>query len=399
MCAILTVNKNTPATINDVQPFYGELAADGCAIAHNGNLTNANSLRKDLIGQGSILFGNSDSECLIHLIARAPYSDISLCIKDALNRVEGAFAIVAATGNQLFGIRDAMGIRPLVLGKLGNSYVFASETCALDIIGATFMRDVKPGEMVQISKEGEITSSFPFSKEAPRPCVFEKIYFSRPDSISDGVSIYETRERIGEELAREAPVEADLVCPIPDSGTPAAIGFAKASGIPYGLGIVRNQYVGRTFIEPSAQIRNMGVRLKLNVNHALIKDKRVVLVDDSIVRGTTSMKIKDMILAAGAREVHFRIASPPTAWPCFFGVDTPDRNGLLAAQLDEEQMRAHLGVDTLHFISLDGLYRACGYADGRGATSIPRYCDACFSGEYPGNLNIEELDKTTIAAQ
>jgi amidophosphoribosyltransferase len=279
-------------------------------------------------------------------------------------------------------VRDPLGVRPLVLGRLGDAWVLSSETCALDIIGAEFEREIEPGEMVVISEEMGLTSHFPFEKRASRFCIFEHVYFSRPDSILGGQSIYETRRRIGVELAREAPVEADIVCPVPDSGTPAAIGYSQESGIPYAMGIIRNQYMGRTFIEPTEQIRNMGVRLKLNVNRALIKGKRVVLVDDSVVRGTTSRKIKEMILDAGAAAVHFRIASPPTAWPCFYGVDTPQREKLLAATMSEEEMRSHLGVDSLRFITLDGLYRAVGEANGRDPNA-PRYCDACFSGEYP----------------
>ena len=278
-------------------------------------------------------------------------------------------------------MRDPLGVRPLVLGRLGEGHVLASETCALDIVGAELVREIDPGEMVVI-QDGAVESLRPFRPKRPRFCVFEHVYFSRPDSILGGRSVYETREAIGRELAREAPVEADLVCPVPDSGTPAAIGFASASGIPYAMGIVRNQYVGRTFIEPTEQIRNMGVRLKLNVNRALIRGKRVVLVDDSVVRGTTSRKIKEMVLDAGAAEVHFRIASPPTAWPCFYGVDTPERSKLLAASMTEEEMQRHLGVDSLRFISLDGLYRAVGEPGGRDAAA-PQYCDACFSGDYP----------------
>ncbi|MBR9862775.1 MAG: amidophosphoribosyltransferase [Rhodobacteraceae bacterium] len=367
--------------IRDVQPFFGEFSLGGCAIAHNGNLTNADSLRKELISRGSIFQSSSDSECIIHLIARSYQSTLPERLKDALRRVEGAFSVIAQTRTKLIGVRDALGVRPLVLGKLGDGWVLSSETCALDIIGAEFIREVEPGEMIIASANG-IESSYPFEKAKSRPCIFEHVYFSRPDSILGGQSVYETRRRIGVELAKESPVEADLVCPVPDSGTPAAIGYSQESGIPYAMGIVRNQYMGRTFIEPTEQIRNMGVRLKLNVNRALIKDKRVILVDDSVVRGTTSRKIKEMILDAGAAEVHFRIASPPTAWPCFYGVDTPQREKLLAATMSEEEMRHHLGVASLKFVTLDGLYRACGVEAGRDKVS-PAYCDACFSGEYP----------------
>src|SRR6056300_45474 len=369
------------AAIRDVQPFFGEFAMGGAAIAHNGNLTNADALRRELVERGSIFQSSSDSECIIHLMARSMGRNIPERMEDALRRVEGAFSVVAMTRTKLIGVRDPLGVRPLVLGRIGEGWVLSSETCALDIIGAEFVREIEPGEMVVIDATG-IDSRRPFRQVSPRFCIFEHVYFSRPDSIISGRSVYETRRQIGVELAREAPVEADLVCPVPDSGTPAAIGFAHESGIPYGMGIIRNQYMGRTFIEPTEQIRNMGVRLKLNVNRALISGKRVILVDDSVVRGTTSRKIKEMILDAGAAEVHFRIASPPTAWPCFYGVDTPEREKLLAATMSEEEMRQHLSVNSLKFISLDGLYRAVGEAEGRNK-ECPQYCDACFSGQYP----------------
>ena len=381
-----TAGSKGQTAIRDVQPFFGEFSMGGAAIAHNGNITNATALRRELIERGSIFQSSSDTECIVHLMARSLQRDVPERMKDALRRVEGAYSIVAMTRTKLIGVRDPLGVRPLVLGRLDlgdrPGWVLSSETCALDIIGAEFVREVEPGEMVVITAEDGVKSVRPFEAKSARFCIFEHVYFSRPDSMLGGRSVYETRAQIGVELAREAPVEADLVSPVPDSGTPAAIGFAQESGIPYGMGIVRNQYVGRTFIEPTEQIRNMGVRLKLNVNRALIRGKRVVLVDDSVVRGTTSRKIKEMILDAGAKEVHFRIASPPTAWPCFYGVDTPRREKLLAAGMSEEEMRSHLGVDSLRFISLDGLYRAVGEAGGRDPAK-PRYCDACFSGEYP----------------
>ncbi|MAN97743.1 amidophosphoribosyltransferase [uncultured Roseovarius sp.] len=370
------------AAIRDVQPFFGEFAIGGAAIAHNGNITNAIALRKELIERGSIFQSGSDSECIIHLMARSLQKRIPERMEDALRRVEGAFSIVAMTRSKLIGVRDPLGVRPLVLGQLGEGWVLSSETCALDIIGARLVREIEPGEMVVITAGGGVESHFPFRRQPSRFCIFEHVYFSRPDSIIGGRSVYETRHQIGVELAREAPIDADLVCPVPDSGTPAAIGYSHESGIPFAMGIIRNQYMGRTFIEPTEQIRNMGVRLKLNVNRALIEGKRVILVDDSVVRGTTSRKIKEMILDAGAAEVHFRIASPPTAWPCFYGVDTPQREKLLAATMSEDEMRDHLQVDSLKFISLDGLYRAVGEAGGRNA-KCPQYCDACFSGEYP----------------
>ena len=376
-----TAGSKGHTAIRDVQPFFGEFAIGGCAIAHNGNLTNAAALRRQLIERGAIFQSSSDSECIIHLMARSMQKTLAERIKDALRAVEGAFSVIAMTRTKLIGVRDPLGVRPLVLGRLGEGWVLSSETCALDIIGAELVREVDPGEMVVI-ENGEVHSSRPFAPAKSRFCIFEQVYFSRPDSIIGGRSVYETRRQIGVELAREVPVEADLVCPVPDSGTPAAIGFAAESGIPFGLGITRNQYMGRTFIEPTEQIRNMGVRLKLNVNRALVKGRRIVLVDDSVVRGTTSRKIKDMILDAGAAEVHFRIASPPTAWPCFYGVDTPERSKLLAATMSEDEMRDWIGVDSLKFISLDGLYRAAGEAGGRDPRA-PRFCDACFSGEYP----------------
>ena len=383
-----TSGSKGPTQIRDVQPFFGEFSMGGAAIAHNGNVTNANALRRELIERGSIFQSSSDSECIIHLMARSLQRNIPERMEDALRRVEGAFSIVAMTRTKLIGVRDPLGVRPLVLGQLGEGWVLSSETCALDILGARFVREVEPGEMVVISEKNGVESHFPFRRRPSRFCIFEHVYFSRPDSIIGGRSVYETRSQIGAELAREAPVEADIVCPVPDSGTPAAIGYSQESGIPLAMGIIRNQYVGRTFIEPTEQIRNMGVRLKLNVNRALIEGKRVILVDDSVVRGTTSRKIKEMILDAGAAEVHFRIASPPTSWPCFYGVDTPQREKLLAATMSEEEMRTHLEVDSIRFISLDGLYRAVGEAGGRN-TDAPQYCDACFSGDYP----VEPSDK------
>ncbi|AVO37078.1 amidophosphoribosyltransferase [Pukyongiella litopenaei] len=381
-----TAGTKGQTAIRDVQPFFGEFSMGGAAIAHNGNITNANALRRELIERGSIFQSSSDSECIIHLMARSLQRTIPERMEDALRRVEGAFSVVAMTRTKLIGVRDPLGVRPLVLGRIGAEsdcgWVLSSETCALDIIGAEFIREIEPGEMVVINAEDGVESHFPFRPQPSKFCIFEHVYFSRPDSILGGRSVYETREAIGRELAKESLVDADLVCPVPDSGTPAAIGFSLESGIPYAMGIIRNQYMGRTFIEPTEQIRNMGVRLKLNVNRALIRGKRVVLVDDSVVRGTTSRKIKDMILDAGAKEVHFRIASPPTAWPCFYGVDTPQREKLLAASMTEDEMREYLAVDSLKFISLDGLYRAVGEARGRDS-ACPQYCDACFSGEYP----------------
>ncbi len=376
-----TAGAKGATAIRDVQPLYAELSTGGFAVAHNGNLTNADALRAELIERGSIFQSSSDTECIVHLMARSIQRTVAERLKDALRRVEGAFSVVAVTRSKMIGVRDPLGIRPLVLGRAGDAWILSSETCALDIVGAEFVREIEPGEMVVISAEG-VASQRPFAPAPPRFCVFEYVYFSRPDSVIGSLSVYETRRRIGAELAREAPVEADLICPVPDSGTPAAIGYSQESGVPFAMGIIRNQYVGRTFIEPTEHIRNMGVRLKLNVNRAVVAGKRVVLVDDSVVRGTTSLKIKEMVLEAGASEVHLRIASPPTTWPCFYGVDTPEKEKLLAARMTEDEMRDHLGVDSLRFLSLDGLYRACGLAEGR-APGGRRFCDACFSGDYP----------------
>jgi len=301
----------------------------------------------------------------------------------ALRRVEGAYSLAIMGQDCLIGVRDPYGVRPLVLGQLGDAYIFASETCAFDIIGATYIRDVAPGEVVVINADG-IHSHHPFPITKSRFCIFEHIYFSKPDSIVDGVSVYEARKRIGIELAREHPVAADVTVPVPDSGVPSAIGFAAESGMPYDLGIIRNHYVGRTFIEPSDEIRHLGVKLKHNANRSVIEGRRVVLVDDSIVRGTTSRKIVEMVRNAGAREVHMRISSPPTTHSCFYGVDTPERDQLLASKHTVEEMRRIIGADSLAFISIDGLYRAMGLA-GRNAAN-PQFCDACFTGDYPVRL-------------
>ncbi|MEL6277842.1 MAG: amidophosphoribosyltransferase [Pseudomonadota bacterium] len=372
--------------IRDIQPLYAEMGQGGLAIAHNGNLTNAVALRRRLVDRGSIFQSSSDTECIIHMAARIFEGSLIDRLQDALRKCEGAYSVVALTKDGLIGVRDPMGIRPLVLGKRDDAWILASETCALDIVAAEYVRDVEPGEMIVITDDG-IESMAPFQSKPPRFCIFEYVYFSRPDSVIQGRNVYEVRRRIGEELAREErdsdnPVEADMVCPVPDSGTPAAIGFAKEYGLPFELGIIRNQFVARTFIEPTLEDRELKVRLKLNVNASLVKGKRVILVDDSVVRGTTSRRIKDMIKAAGAKEVHFRVASPPTISPCFYGVDTPDAEDLMAARMNIAAMEKELEVDSLRFISLDGLYRACKERKGRQGRKR-RYCDACFSGDYP----------------
>lgn len=382
------------AGLRNVQPLFADLASGGFAVAHNGNLTNALTLRKQLVQKGAIFQSTSDSEVVIHLIATSTYMNLKDKFIDAMRRIEGAFAFVGLAEDCLIGARDPLGVRPLVLGKLhDDSYIFASETCALDIIGAEFIRDVEPGEVVTITKKG-LESTKPFPSVDPRPCIFEHVYFSRPDSLTSGTSVYKVRKNIGKELAKECQLNADLVVPVPDSGVPAAIGYAQEAGIPFELGIIRNHYVGRTFIEPSDTIRHLGVKLKHNANRGELDGKVVVLIDDSIVRGTTSVKIVDMVRQAGAKEVHMYIASPPTTDPCFYGVDTPDKDKLLASNMTIEEMAEHIGADSLKFISIDGLYRAVG-EDGRDK-ECPQYCDACFSGEYPTPLtdnNASDDDK------
>jgi len=368
----------------NVQPLFAEFAFGGLAIAHNGNLTNAVAVRRELVNRGSIFHTTSDSEVLIHLISTSSENTVSERIVDALHGVEGAYSLIAMTNDALYGVRDPLGVRPLIMGQIDGATILTSETCALDIIGADYIRDVEPGEMVIIDGNG-VQSLKPFAPAAERFCIFEYIYFARPDSVIAGTSVYEARKRIGVELARESPVEADIVVPVPDSGNPAAMGYAAEAGIPFELGIIRNHYVGRTFIEPSDSIRHLGVKLKHNANRAYIEGKRVILVDDSIVRGTTSTKIVEMVRAAGATEVHMRIASPPTRHSCYYGVDTPESDKLIASRLDLETLRAYIGVDSLTYISMDGLYRAMGF-EARN-NDAPQFCDACFSGEYPVALS------------
>lgn len=370
--------------LRNVQPLFAEFDDGGFAVAHNGNLTNAWNLRRQLISDGSIFQSTSDTEVIMHLIANSSYARILDRLIDALRKVEGAYSLVALSAEGLIGVRDPYGVRPLVLGRLADgAYIMASETCALDIIGASFIREVEPGEILTIGQDG-LRSYKPFPAIAARPCIFEHVYFSRPDSYLDGFSVYDVRKKIGQQLAKENTVDADMVVPVPDSGTPAAIGYAQEAGIPFELGIIRNHYVGRTFIEPTDQIRNLGVKLKHNANRWALKDKKVVLVDDSIVRGTTSIKIVEMVRAAGATEVHMRIASPPTRFSCYYGVDTPERSKLLAANMDIEEMANYIGADSLAYLSMDGLYRALG-EDNRNDLQ-PQFCDACFSGEYPTKL-------------
>lgn len=368
--------------LRNIQPLFAEFEFGGFALAHNGNLTNADFLRKKLVGQGSIFQSTTDTEVVIHLMAKA-HGDVVTRLVAALSQVEGAYSLACLARDQVIAVRDPRGVRPLVLGKLDDSFLVASETCAFDIIGADYVRDLDAGEMIVIDRKG-MRSLKPFPHSPKRACVFEYIYFARPDSVVEGESVYEARKRIGAELARESGVPADLIVPVPDSGVPAAIGYAQESRISFDLGIIRNHYVGRTFIEPTDQIRHLGVKLKHNANRAQLQGKRVVLVDDSIVRGTTSKKIVEMVRAAGAREVHMRISSPPTTHSCFYGIDTPERRQLLAAQHDVGEMARIIGVDSLAFITIDGLYRAMG--EKARVANAPKFCDACFTGDYPTAL-------------
>ncbi len=367
--------------IRNVQPLFADLAGGGLAIAHNGNITNATQLRRQLEKRGSIFQSTMDTEVIVHLIATCSQHDFLEKFVDALHHLVGAYSLVIQTDEGLIGARDPYGVRPLVLGELDGGYIVCSETCALDIIGATFVRDIDPGEVVVIDEDG-LRSLRPFTKSVQkRFCVFEYIYFSRPDSVVEGINVYEARKKIGAELAKECGVDADLVVPVPDSGVPGAIGYAEYANLPFDLGIIRNHYVGRTFIEPMDSIRHLGVRLKHNANRAALAGKRVVLIDDSIVRGTTSTKIVELVRGAGAKEVHMRIASPPTSYSCFYGVDTPRRSQLLAYKMDAQTMGEFIGVDSLAFISIDGMYRAMGFV-GR-ENDNPQMCDACFTGDYP----------------
>jgi amidophosphoribosyltransferase len=386
-CGHVRYSTTGETALRNVQPLFAELAGGGFAVAHNGNLSNAMHIKKELVRRGSIFQSTSDTETIIHLVATSTYPTLIDRFIDALRRIEGAYALICMTSEGMIACRDPLGIRPLVMGKLGDATIFASETVALDVVGADFVRQVEPGEIVIVS-DTLVRSIRPFAPVRPRPCVFEHVYFSRPDSVVDGTSVYSVRKSIGAELAREAAVDADYVIPVPDSGVPAAIGYAQESGVPFELGIIRSHYVGRTFIQPADNIRHLGVKLKHNANRALLQGKRVVLIDDSIVRGTTSVKIVQMLRDAGATEVHMRIASPPTRHSCFYGVDTPERAKLLAARMSVEEMAAFINADSLAFISVDGLYRALG-EKGRVAP-MPSHCDACFTGDYPTSLTDHE---------
>ena len=367
----------------EIQPFSSELAFGGFALAHNGNLTNAGRLRASLIETGSLFQSSSDTEVIVHLVARSHQDSVTDRLVDALKQIEGAYSLVCVADDMLIGVRDPHGVRPLVLGQRENTWLLASESCALDIVGATPVRELDPGEMVVIDQHG-VHSTKPFQPVSSRFCVFEYVYFSRPDSVVEGRGVYHARKAIGAELARESHIEADMIIPVPDSGVPAALGYAEASATPFDLGIIRNHYVGRTFIQPTQKGRTDSVKLKHNANPAAVRGKRIVLVDDSIVRGTTSRKIVTMMRNAGAAEVHMRIASPPTTHPCFYGVDTPSQDQLIAAQMSVEQISKEIGVDSLAFITVDGMYRAI--ADINRDPDKPQFCDACFTGNYPIQL-------------
>ncbi len=371
--------------LTNAQPLTAQLLNGPVAVAHNGNIINAHEVREKLQKEGSIFHGTNDTETLLHLLSRHPSNDLISALKDSVEKLEGAFSFVVLSKNRLVAIRDPYGFRPLVLGKKKNSegewaYVLASETCAFDLIGAQLVREIEPGEIFWLDKDGE--HSLKTDRKVPRQarCIFEHVYFARPDSIVFGHSVYESRKAFGRFLAKENKVDADIVVPVPDSGVPAAIGYSMESGIPFELGIIRNHYVGRTFIQPQQSIRSFGVKIKLNAQSAVLQGKRVIVIDDSLVRGTTSKKIIGLIRAAGAKEVHMRIAAPPTISPCFYGVDTPHRSQLIAAQQSTEEIRKYIDADSLSYLSLEGLF-------GAMKTSPDKFCAACFDGKYPTPLH------------
>ncbi len=370
--------------LRNVQPLFADLGTGGFAVAHNGNLTNAHTLRQSLVKDGALFQSTTDTEVILHLIARSQKRRIVERLIEGLRQIEGSYGFVCLTNDMLIAARDPVGIRPLVIGRLGEAFVVASETCALDIVGATFLREVDNGEVITITPERGIESHRPFPLRPARPCIFEYIYFARPDSVVAGKSVYEIRKRMGSQLALEEPCAADVIVPIPDSGVPAAIGYSQAAGLPYELGIIRNHYVGRTFIEPEQKIRALGVKLKHSANQAVVRGRRVVLIDDSIVRGTTSQKIVAMMYEAGAREVHMRIACPEIKYGDYYGIDTPDRRQLISASKSPDEIRDMIGATSLAFLSVDGLYRAMG-ADSRDPKA-PQYSDHCFTGDYPTEL-------------
>ena len=379
-------------TLRNIQPFFADTHAGGIGVAHNGNLTNAVTIRKKLVKDGAIFYSTSDTEVIIQLIAKSKRSTTVEKITDAIFQIQGGYALVMLAQNKLIGVRDPLGIRPLVIGKLKNSYVLASETCALDIIGARFLREVENGEIVIIEND-KVESIKPFPNKKPRPCVFEFIYFSRPDSILNGVTSYEFRKKFGEQLAIEDNIKADLIVPVPDSGNAAALGYSQKTKINFDLGLIRNHYVGRTFIEPAQKIRSLGVKLKLNANKSSIIDKKIILIDDSLVRGTTSHKIVKMLYDAGAKEIHVRIASPEIKYPDFYGVDMPTKEELLAANKSVNEICDYIGAKSLKFLSIDGLYKAMGYE--KRNNTYPQLTDHYFTGDYPVEI-IDELGENKI---
>ncbi len=378
--------------LRNIQPFFADTNAGGIGVAHNGNLTNSIALRKKLVEDGAIFYTTSDTETIVQLIAKSKRPKTIDKVIDAIFQIQGGYALVMLTQNSLIGVRDPYGIRPLVIGKLGNSYVLASETCAFDIIGAKFVREVENGEIVLI-ENNELKSIKPFPAKKVRPCVFEYIYFSRPDSLIGGKTAYEHRKNIGRELAKENDTDADIVVPVPDSGNAAAMGFAQELKMNFEHGLIRNHYVGRTFIEPSQKIRSLGVKLKLNANQTTIKNKKIILIDDSLVRGTTSYKIVKMLYDAGAKEVHVKIACPEIRYPDFYGVDTPTKKELLAANKTNDEICEYIGAKSLRFLSIEGLYRAIGF-EKRNET-YPQLTDHYFTGEYPVKL-VDELGDNKI---
>ena len=384
-------------TIRNVQPFFADIQGGGISIAHNGNLTNALMLRETLVKDGAIFHTTSDTETIVQLIARSKKIAIIDKIIDALWQIQGGYALTILSNEVLIGVRDPFGIRPLVLGKLNHSYIIASETCALDIIGAKYLREIENGEIVVI-KNGKMRSIKPFPSKTKRPCIFEYVYFARPDSILQGQCAYEYRKNLGTQLAKECDINPDIVVPVPDSGVPSALGFSQATDKNFELGLIRNHYVGRTFIEPSQNIRSLGVKLKLNANKSSVKDKVVVLIDDSLVRGTTCHKIIKMLYDAGAKEVHVRIACPEIKFPDFYGVDTPTKKELLAANKSNEEICKYIGAKSLKFLSLDGLYRAMGYE--KRNNEKPQFSDHYFTGDYPikplDNLNDDKIIQLSL---
>lgn len=381
--------------IRNIQPIYADLDAGGFAVAHNGNLTNSRAIRQKLVSRGSIFQSTMDTEVILHLVARSDQHSVADRFLDAIRQIEGGFALVGLTNKKLIGARDPSGLRPLVLGRIGPAYVLASETCALDLMGAEFVREIEPGEVVIINDEG-LKSYRPFPSQPVRPCLFEYVYFARPDSVVQGRSVYEVRRKMGHQLAGEHPADVDVVVPVPDSGVPAAIGYSEKAGVPFQLGIIRSHYVGRTFIQPSQSGRQRAVSRKHSPNSAVLEGKRVLLVDDSIVRGNTSRKIVQMVRDAGAAEIHFRSASPPITHQDFYGIDMADRSELLAANHSLDAMREFLNVESLGFLSVEGLYRAIGVERD---TTDPQFADHCFTGDYPTRLIDHDLNQSAKEKQ